>query len=456
MLRLLRCAFVLTAVLTAPCGAQTDAPAAPPATNPSAPAPDAAQNPPAPPPSAATSGSVYPSTAYPVEGRGYSFKLLGDHFDNAHPENNDVQFVGQGSILDSSAPHLRSAKECARAQQPCLWLDTPQELHVEGYKVDPKEGLVNVQAYTNGQPSTGQIQLVLAKKSPAQIRTWSIATFVVLLGILFLLVRFGLKTVSFDGRKITAFEAVFLDNATDTYSLSKFQLFAFSGSFLACYLYVFYSHWFAQWTFELPNIPGSFATLLGASTATSVLAAGLTSSRGDKGAGQVGPSLSDFITSGGMVVPERALHFTWTIIACFGLIVLTFSQDPAILKTFPDIPPGVLYIMGITSGGYLAGKLSRLPGPIIRSARWSAADPADPGVRTLTLAGDNLSTSGEVFMSGVKLKVTPAAAGPPSGTADPTLLAGVTLDPVPAPTANGTLRFINPDGQFADFVLPPA
>jgi hypothetical protein len=75
--------------------------------------------------------------------------------------------------------------------------------------------------------------------------------------------------------------------------------------------------------------------------------------------------LSDFVTTGGEVVPERFQFFVWTILGVVVFLFLVVFQDPQTLMDLPKVPDGFLAIMGISSFGYLGGRLARKPGPIV-------------------------------------------------------------------------------------------
>jgi hypothetical protein len=132
-----------------------------------------------------------------------------------------------------------------------------------------------------------------------------------------------------------------------------------SAIFVYGCLYVFLCRWLVPWQFALPDVPSNVSALLAIGAGTTVAAAGATSARGSKGAGELTASAADFITIGGQVVPERFQFFAWTIVACFGFIALLVSQDPASIQGFPNFPDGLLYVMGVSAAGYLAGKVTR-------------------------------------------------------------------------------------------------
>ena len=86
---------------------------------------------------------------------------------------------------------------------------------------------------------------------------------------------------------------------------------------------------------------------------------------GGPGAGEIQPSLSDLITVGGVVSPERFQFLVWTILGIVSFIFLIVAQSPAQFQEIPRIPDGFLQLMGVSSAGYLGGKLVRKPGPVI-------------------------------------------------------------------------------------------
>ena len=95
------------------------------------------------------------------------------------------------------------------------------------------------------------------------------------------------------------------------------------------------------------------------------MAAGINGARGPKGAGEERPSLADLITTGAVVAPERFQFLIWTILGALAFLFLVLFSDPATIRDLPKIPEGFLYLMGVSSFGYLGGRLARKSGPII-------------------------------------------------------------------------------------------
>ena len=399
--------------------------------------------------------SAHPTTAYRNGKGSFDFDIIGRNF-SPNTKDDDISIAGQGSIIKT---HAASKKDCDNAtpeQLPCLWFEAPDKIHVVGYKGEPYQGPISFGAQV-GSAQSAQKTLVLARLSPAGIRFWSILIFGVLAYIIYRLVAGGLRNsgVANDGQRYSPFASFFLDKETDTYSLSKFQLLLFSATFIFGYVYVFLCGWLVQWHFVLPDVPATFSGILGMSAGTTVIAAGATSARGSKGAGGIRPSFSDFITTGGQVVPERFQYFVWTLTACFGFVALLLSQDPATVSGFPDIPQGLLYVMGVSAGGYLAGKVTRAPGPVIRNIAWNNDQ------KLLVVQGENLSDQGDYFIDGKKLPIVTddtrklLASTPQEQASDRSFCselritisdqAGLDLS-----TGDHVFRIMNKDAQFAD------
>ena len=201
----------------------------------------------------------------------------------------------------------------------------------------------------------------------------------------------------------------FLDKQTNSYSLSKFQLVAWTTVAIFGYVYVLFSRTLIQNDFTFPAVPSGWPTLLGMSAATTVAAVGLTSSRGSKGAGPDKPSLADFISAGGMVMGDRFQFFVWTLVGVLGFLMLVVLADPSSLKALPDVPQGFLYLTGVSAAGYLGGKAVRSPGPVIHQLLASAKQtPAAAGTDTelkILVRGENLSQNAAIKVDGTGLRI---------------------------------------------------
>jgi hypothetical protein len=169
---------------------------------------------------------------------------------------------------------------------------------------------------------------------------------------------------------------LFLDPQTDTYSLSKLQFYLWTNAAIFGYAYLFISRVLVQhgiWPDIPPNLPGVIAIAAGTSVSSQII----TSSKGSKGAGPLYPGFADFITSGGVVAPDRLQMLLWTLFGVGAFIVTTLGQAPAIIQDLPTVPDHLLYMMGLSSAGYLGGKLARKAGPVVNEISVSPADADD-------------------------------------------------------------------------------
>jgi hypothetical protein len=214
---------------------------------------------------------------------------------------------------------------------------------------------------------------------------------------------------------------------------------------------------------------GALPGILIASVGTVVVSTGITSAKGDKGAGNPGPNLSDFIASGGVVAPDRLQFAVWTIIGIGTFLGIVLQSDPRNINDLPTIPNGFLELMGISSAGYLAGKLARKAGPTITAlaVRSTSTPNANPPVEALRfeITGSGLSRSAMFSIDDTQIFPDPLLGdnnqkGPQILKQDPTIsdpdYGSVLTFTVPNPPAGylGRHKFTitNPDAQKA--VIP--
>jgi hypothetical protein len=111
--------------------------------------------------------------------------------------------------------------------------------------------------------------------------------------------------------------------------------------------------------------------------------------------------------------------------------------------------------MGVSSLGYLAGKVLRKAGPIIRQVDPRPPFPATgPGVAppVIRVAGEHLSPRAQVWLNGVLL---PAARVAPAYPSEQEFVPELVLTPesiVSAGPGVPSLKLANPDGQSAEVI----
>ncbi len=345
---------------------------------------------------------VHPATSYPL-GKRFDFTVIGENFAK-NGADNTVEVMRQGPIA------FKEPDECKKGELPCLTVDsTGRKLSVVGYeRANDYQGPLEIRVRVGDQVSDPK-PLTLSWMSATGVKVSAVAVFGLLIFIIFRLVEKGVGEEKIGGRHFSPFYAFFMDKQTNTYSLSKFQLVLFTLVAVFGYVYVFLCRLLIQWNLSMPEIPDTLPGMIAISAGTAVAAAGATQARGSKGSGKVHPSPADFITSGGMVIGERFQFFLWTLVGCFGFLALLLRSDPATIKELPNIPPGFLYVMGISSAGYLGGKLVRTPGPVIKSllvTDTNAKAPKPPAQATMLihLQGENLSEGATVKVDDKQLR----------------------------------------------------
>jgi hypothetical protein len=387
--------------------------------------------------------SVFPNTTFPVQSR-FDFEINGQNF-SPDPQKDEIEIEGQGLIrfgplrYQSKAPDNKSEiaseaqKACKEAASknslnkyyPCLGVtDDGRRLVIYGFeRRNEYQGPMRLKVVVNNvsSPISGYFTL---SRVDARVVLWlAIVFFALLMYIIYRLVSKGVHGFTVAGQKYGPLAAFLIDKTTDSYSLSKFQLFALSMVAFFGYVYVFLCQVLVQWKFVFPDIPDNYPSLLAISAGTSVAAVGINTTRGTKGAGPVLPSAADFISNGGLVVPERFQFFVWTLIACIGFVALILMQDPATVSGFPNFPTGLLYVMGVSASGYLGGKAVRTAGPIIKEVHVKSVTPTPPAPPTppdleVTLNGENLDKQGRFRIDGANQAVVGTVDGDaqPQGT----------------------------------------
>ena len=166
---------------------------------------------------------------------------------------------------------------------------------------------------------------------------------------------------------------LFLDPETDTYSLSKLQFYLWTVASIFAYAYLFISFVNVQ-HLPWPDVPGTLPGIIAVAAGTAVGSQLISANKGSKGAGEQSPSLSDFITSGGVVAPDRLQMLLWTIIGVGAFFVAVLDSGPGTISELPAVPERLLYLMGISSAGYLGGKMARAAGPVINEISITPAE----------------------------------------------------------------------------------
>ncbi|MEM5453061.1 hypothetical protein [Paraburkholderia guartelaensis] len=336
-----------------------------------------------------------------------------------------------------------------------------------------------------GDAISNQVDLLLSgspRYVPRVIAAGLLAVLVVLLVAMnFKKVTIPADTVETPTCRIPRWKTIFIDFDSNTYSLSRVQLVAWTFVALFGWLYLSVARSMVQGMVTFSDIPDGLTGILIVSVGTSVAVGGVSAVKGGKSSGPFSPSFSDLYSVGGIIVPERFQFFLWTVVGTIGYLVYTVALDPASIQNLPTLPNGFMQLAGISAAGYVGGKLVRRAGPVLTSVKPVAVAKDGGTTMTWTLTGSGLAQK-----AGFALKVTTGFVTPPyredelrgivvtadpaNQDSDPTLFKQLTVTQdnapaealpnavFPAPPVTSTApvqpRFfviLNPDGQRAEW-----
>jgi hypothetical protein len=356
--------------------------------------------------------TVYPGTTYPLQ-KGFNFKIEGKNF-STDPKGNKIELVDEGILGDCEHnPPLAGDTPCvifsgtaSSGSTPAINPSSTTEIVVSGFYPKHYYGPAKMVVHV-GDGKSAPVSVTFAPVSQQGVALAAAFVFFVVAYILYRLVTKGLKGDIVNGVKLTPWASLFLDRETNSYSLSKFQVIAWTAITVYSYVYIFLCRTLIQGDFKFPDVSQNLPQLFFVSAGTTVAAAAITATVGSKGAGPIQPSAADFISTGGLVAGDRFQFFTWTIVGCIGYLYLVIRMNPETPNiSLPDIPQNFLYLMGVSSAGYLGGKVVRKPGPVIKmlSVAKVAQDPTTGNVLTLNLKGENLDPKGQVKVDNIPLR----------------------------------------------------
>jgi hypothetical protein len=398
--------------------------------------------------------AIYPSVRYPDTPD--TIEIAGTNF-GAMPDDNKVEFLGP-------AVQFGREQECRGPiyAKPCVFGVSGMEdrrIRISGLNSVLKDGVVGLHVRVAGTPWSNVLNVTTVPRSVSAIRLFALALLALLALLTYLLSKRAARTQP-AGVGLTALSVLLLDPETDTYSLSKFQVLVWTAVFIFSYGYLTLCRTLVQSTFDWPPVPKNMPELLGVSAGAGVIAAGISSLKGTKGAGGIRPSAADFITTGGIVAGERLQFFIWTIVGALTFLYIVLRINPGLLQELPTIPDTFLYLMGFSSAAYLGGKVARKPGPVIQNISVNQVTQLDAGDAQMTVAleGENLHQNGNFLIDGEQIRAGQVTIN--KKTPDQPQDGFCTdLEITVKHAANyvegvHTLTIVNPDGQSADVVFP--
>jgi hypothetical protein len=318
-----------------------------------------------------------------------SVALHGSGFQVANPRDNAIWINGirqEGVVWDTCSNSIAHGAA-----------DAPQPVAIHGEVINAEEiRLCSVPVAANGRlllaagygdTQSESAELRVFSMGRASVVTWSM----VIAAILALLPLGLLSTVNRSYRIANAdykWRMLFLDPETDTYSLSKLQFYLWTNAAIFSYAYLFISRVKVQGA-AWPDIPTTLPGIIAVAGGTAVGAQIVTSNKGSKGSGDEKPSLADFITSGGVVAADRLQMFLWTLFGVAAFLYAVWELMPGSITELPAVPERLLVLMGISSAGYLGGKMARKAGPVINELTVTPPD-SDTQIRKATAQGPEL------------------------------------------------------------------
>jgi hypothetical protein len=384
--------------------------------------------------------SVSPKTLYPDDD---TLVLSGRGFSTDGPKNL-LRVVGKRDLALEWV-----AKDCDTSDKVCAQVQDGGTIELTRVHRANLVGPVKLEVRV-GTETSGRAGFIMSRYTKSRVRLAAgIALFLVsaLLGVL---VWAGMTHRIPDGKKYGPFTALFIDPESDTYSLSKLQFYLWTLAAALGYVYVQVARTLVQGDVQLVDVSSGLPGLLALSASTGAMAIAIHGLRGSKGSGPIHPGFGDFLMTGGVVAAERVQLLVWTLLGCSSFLLVVFTTDPGDIQALPRVPEGLLLLMGVSSFGYLGGKISRQPGPIVDKVTY------DPGTAKLDIEGAKLSPNASLLLDGALLAL---AAGTSLEVVDPapepgfakhlrgTLIAGASI------RAGATLVVQNADGQMSEALV---
>ncbi len=403
--------------------------------------------------------AVTPRVVYPKTVKGdetYELNLLGSGFSRFGPDH-VLSIVNHGEV---DVEWLDRYPEINRPYDKVYgYAQSSRELRIWGFPHTNHQGSLTLRVRI-GDQETDPVGFILSRVKRYTPLWVALGLTALIMVIILWLISKGVGTYKISGQPVNFLKNVFLlEKQTNTYSLSKLQFYLWTGVAVFGYSYLTIARSLIQGVFEFANIPSGLPAIILISGATSVTAQGIVTTKGAKGAGDVMPSLADLVSSGGVAVVDRFQFLVWTLLGVMAYLFLVGSSDPANIEKLPKIPEGFLYLMGISSAGYLGGKMTRKPGPIISNVE-AATDKNDKTNLKLNLSvqGSNLSVEPKILIDDVEIlrskfhidkdKTTPEE--PPKDKDFARKLIITIMQPKPEWLANKhKLTLVNGDSQLA-------
>jgi len=355
----------------------------------------------------------------------------------------------------------RELKLCWEEKTPCIGnharFISAHQLEIDG-PFDGWEGLHDLGLRRGDVAFDAPNTVRFIAYTSTNIRLIALAASFGIIGLVLAAALSNRRTISAPGDSRSA-ATLLLDPETDTYSLAKFQLVAWSVAGVLGYLYLTLSRAIAQGYVDIADVPDNLPTMLGVSAGTAAISMGIAAAKGPKAAGDVHPGLADLVGTGGVIAADRFQLLLWTLVAIATFLFTVFRVDPAMLGALPKIPANLLQLSTVSSGAYLAGKLMRNAGPVVDTVI------ATVGSLNLMIQGRSLHSEASIEIDGISITpfldaekhpdLRPTAVKPNQSTGFSSTLKVSLVACAPEWVDKEVLSVtvINPDGQLATWPL---
>jgi hypothetical protein len=408
--------------------------------------------------------TVYKSINFPAKDKTYSVRIIGENFGSDSSKIN--LFVSQSKDKNGEFSEGINEKVCWQINQEGC------NKYVQGIAFSNREIAFNkIPALYAGEVG---IQIGISERfsniypiflSPVaqEIPLFSAGLVSLLVLLLLLVLSWRLVKISKTGKFNGDFSLVkkfLIDSETNTVSLSVFQFYIWTFTAILSYLYLFFSRSLIQGKLEFIEIPSGLPGIVLISSATILASKGISNTKGSTGAGNINPQWSDLISIGGVITPERVQFLIWTILGSLAFLFIALFQAPESIKDLPQIPSGFLQLMGVSSFGYVGGKLARKAGPIIKEINAKHEDSSlVVDVYGSTLSEDAVFKIGSVIITADMIDGNKPEIISIDNSNEPSFGKHIrlTIDNLTPNSKNNLdtddFRITNPDGQFAEWKI---
>lgn len=412
--------------------------------------------------------SVSKNVVFP-ENETYSFDVIGSGFSEKEEDNkliistikNVDKTLAEGQEVDVCWTNEKNCKPSSIKGQ----VLNSRQIKFSNIPKRDYSGDLGLQIRVGETESTPSYLLTLSPVDRSSPFLITLGIFLALIAMIVFFLKQGSSSteldVDIDKTKYGFWGALLIDQKTNTYSLTRLQFYLWTGVAIFSYLYLMLSRSLVQGQLEFIDIPEGLPGIVLISATTTVVSEGITTAKGSKGGGNIKPEFSNLITTGGVVAPERFQFLVWTILGVLAYLFVVLWQSPEQIKDLPEIPSGFLQLMGISSAGYLGGKLARKPGPVINTIKSSIGE---KNSLVLKIQGSNLSSDATFKLNqGTQItaeSIQPQKTIPQNNPSDSSLSKYLELV-IDEPQEQGlhernTLTIYNPDSQYSEqtFVNP--